>query len=618
MNPPTRAPSTRDIQDDAHGPHPLPSADPSSLSGPVDSDDSFSGAVDRFGHLKLTPPVCERTQKLKALPGCEELRGFALESIEEWSKSFELTEQEPSFEDLEPVETLKKSTNNDLLQQQFEALVKFSAGVTSCLKEFQELRKPFDDLESAQNTPVTQQAEAAIQLRDGLRRNAEKLIMNKKIVLDYKGNAWEFRSTSVKEAQDKIESSLFAEHDRQEDIQFTLDLLKDGERITPKVKEPSGLVATSLEGIAKYGILKLAGRHKNKLLESKMSQDAYQAEKSKAEALDQKLVESTDCLDRMNAIWSDFDLAVYSGTLFVINKVSSGNSNTSFVTVAKRLDETEGKLLTLIELIDNFLAQVTKDYGFQFRTREIKRLCHHVPNIFTALEKLLSAKEVVADNHQHVYEGHIYELCKVISEHFEIMKDVYSESRMAVNVERQAAYLIDNVPDIQIGVEPHLEAIKNIAQSHISKAKSKEAGKKRDKEDKYYGNLTLTRPGRPLITGKEILWALHKVVDALSLIQAVSKASDPCDKSTGENVENVEDTAADRTPEWLKMPDEMISQFYEVLFGESKKLQFLKDNRAKSFPAKQTYERLDSNFEEPGEPGGRFSQLRRLMLRKLH
>lgn len=233
---------------------------------------------------------------------------------------------------------------------------------------------------------------------------------------------------------------------------------------------------------------------------------------------------------------------------------------------------------------------------------------------------LLSAKAVVVDSHQHIYEEHIYELCKVISEHFEVMKDVYLKCRIAVNVERQAAHLGDNVPDIQIGTGPHLEAIKNIAQAHISKAKSKEAGKKRNKEDKYHKNVTLTRPGRPLIKEEEILWALHKVVDALSLIQAVSKASDPCDKSTasGENVENVEDTAADRTPEWLKMPDEMISQFYEVLFGESKKLQFLKDNREKSFPAKQTYERLDSNFEEPGEPGGRFSQLRRLMSRKLH
>lgn len=236
---------------------------------------------------------------------------------------------------------------------------------------------------------------------------------------------------------------------------------------------------------------------------------------------------------------------------------------------------------------------------------------------------LLSAKAVVVDSHQHIYEEHIYELCKVISEHFEVMKDVYLKCRIAVNVERQAAHLGDNVPDIQIGTGPHLEAIKNIAQAHISKAKSKEAGKKRNKEDKYHGNISFTRPGRPLIKGKEILWALNKVVDALSLLQAVSKASeaseasDACDESSDENVNSIEDTAADGSPEWLKMPDEMIHQFYEVLFSEAKKLQFLKDNRERSQPARQTYERLNS-YEEPGELEGRFSRLRRLMSRTLH
>jgi hypothetical protein len=41
-------------------------------------------------------------------------------------------------------------------------------------------------------------------------------------------------------------------------------MLKDGERMTPKIKEPSGLASALLEGAGKYGLLKLGKRYKNK------------------------------------------------------------------------------------------------------------------------------------------------------------------------------------------------------------------------------------------------------------------------------------------------------------------------------------------------------------------
>lgn len=88
-----------------------------------------------------------------------------------------------------------------------------------------------------------------------------------------------------------------------------------------------------------------------------MLQDAYQVEKSKVEALKQKLDESVECLDTVNDKWSGIRLTIYSNTLIIIDEVSGGN--TSLVACAKRLDETEGKLLTLIELVST-VGQITE------------------------------------------------------------------------------------------------------------------------------------------------------------------------------------------------------------------------------------------------------------------
>lgn len=217
---------------------------------------------------------------------------------------------------------------------------------------------------------------------------------------------------------------------------------------------------------------------------------------------------------------------------------------------------------------------------------------------------LLSAKEVIVDDHQYIYEEHIYELCKAISEHFNVMEEVHWECVNVVSVERQAAFLRDDVPKFRNSITPHLQAIKDIAETHISKPKSKEASDKRAKEDRFRGDSALTRPGRPLVTGDEIIWALHKVIDALLLIQAISRASTASDQDAGENA-NCAETAANDPLVWFKMPKEMMDQIHAVLFDEAKKLKFLKDQRP-------TNARSNSNEE----PGGHFTRLRRLMGRK--
>ncbi|XP_006462191.1 hypothetical protein AGABI2DRAFT_179054 [Agaricus bisporus var. bisporus H97] len=603
MSPSTRVHHTHDILAEGPVPHPLSPVDPS------------SDAADKFTHLKSTPPNAERAQKLKALPGCQSVRNVVLEITERWGKTFELTDQEHCFNDLGLIESLKKKTNSDLIQKQFEAVENFSDGVRSCFVEFQELRKPFDDLVSAKNMIVTQQVEEAIQLlRKGLQQNAKKMGQNTDFILGCRSDIWEFRKTA-KETQNIIESILYAEDDQQEKIQFDLDMLEDRERIAPMAVGTSGFVVAAFEVVAKHETLKLAEKYKHKILESKMLQDSYKVEKSKADALNQKLDESENNLKDLDMNWLNLGNSIYTDILIVIGEIDQGK--VPFATIAKELDEMEGKLLTMLELIENFLAQITQGYGQKPESREVKRICSRVPDIFTALEMLLSAKEVVVDDHQLIYEEHIYELSQAISEHFDNMKEVYWERKVATTVERQETFLRDDVPKFESAI-PLLDAIKDIAKYRISKSKSVKADKKRRKEDMSHGKSALTRPGRPLVTGDEILWARHKVNDALLLLQMVSRASDECDKSTSKTANGREESAttngtkntvASRTLEWFRMPDEIINQFYTVLFVEARKLHFLKGNGER-----QTRERL--NFYE--EPGGRFIQLRRLMPRRLN
>lgn len=222
---------------------------------------------------------------------------------------------------------------------------------------------------------------------------------------------------------------------------------------------------------------------------------------------------------------------------------------------------------------------------------------------------LLSAKDVIEDNHKHVYEDHIYELCNTILEHFNVMQEIHSKCRS--DVDRQAAFLRDDVPRFRNAVAPHLEGIRCIAEGHISKSKSKEAYNERAKEDRYHGNSTLARKGRPLVTSDEILWALDKVADVIWLVQAVPSVSAASNRDAGEDGIRMEETAVNDSLPWLKVPDETINEFYAVLYDEVKKLETLKEKGERQVNARSQ--------EHANEHRGRVSRLLRLLTRmKLH
>jgi phage-related minor tail protein len=91
---------------------------------------------------------------------------------------------------MEPLGALKKKTNSDLIQKQFEAVVKYGAGIKAFYEGFQALRKPFDDLASAEHMTVDQQVEAVIKLGEELGKHATVLGKNANIILDSRSDIW--------------------------------------------------------------------------------------------------------------------------------------------------------------------------------------------------------------------------------------------------------------------------------------------------------------------------------------------------------------------------------------------------------------------------------------------
>lgn len=84
-----------------------------------------------------------------------------------------------------------------------------------------------------------------------------------------------------------------------------------------------------------------------------MLQTAYEEEKSKTDALGDRLNESRDCLYGARALLMNLETEIYTDILLFVKKVNVDNVDSSFVAVANKLDEAEGKLLTLMELVSN-------------------------------------------------------------------------------------------------------------------------------------------------------------------------------------------------------------------------------------------------------------------------
>lgn len=92
--------------------------------------------------------------------------------------------------DLPPLEALKRKTNSELIQTQFETLVEYSAGIKHCYDGFQALRRKFDDLASAERMTIDQQVEAVIKLGKELMKNKATLGKNSDIVLNGRSDVW--------------------------------------------------------------------------------------------------------------------------------------------------------------------------------------------------------------------------------------------------------------------------------------------------------------------------------------------------------------------------------------------------------------------------------------------
>lgn len=80
-----------------------------------------------------------------------------------------------------------------------------------------------------------------------------------------------------------------------------------------------------------------------------MLQDSYKVEKSKADTLNQKLDESENNLKDLDMNWLNLGNSIYTDILIVIGEIDQGK--VPFGTIAKELDEMEGKLLTMLELV---------------------------------------------------------------------------------------------------------------------------------------------------------------------------------------------------------------------------------------------------------------------------